>query len=198
MTDFTAIYAAIVQAVLLGGFAVLLFDRFVATLWRRIALAAMVGAAAMLPFASGASFMYFSRGLLGDPSVTTVLLLLAALFRIPRESRPVPAFISWWVVILGVLLYSTALGAGGFDLYEWGYGGHMLLPLLLFAVVIHWRRYPALAGVLGLGMLAWHFRLLESTNLWDYLLDPMLFVWAFWQLVRALLRRFKPLGTSAA
>ena len=56
MTDFTAIYAAIVQAVLLGGFAVLLFDSFVATLWRRIALAAMVGAAAMLPFASGASF----------------------------------------------------------------------------------------------------------------------------------------------
>lgn len=198
MTELTAVYATCVQALLLGAWTVLLLNRFVATPGRRIVLTAMVGAAAMLPFASGASFIYFSRGLLGDPSVTTVLLLLAALFRIQRESRPVPAFISWWVVILGVPLYSTALGAGGFDLYEWGYGGHMLLPLLLFAVVIHWRRCPALAGVLGLGMLAWHFRLLESSNLWDYLLDPMLFVWAFWQLVRAMARRFKPHRTSAS
>ena len=196
VTDITAVYATCVQALLLGVFAVLLFDRFVATLWRRFALAAMVGAAAMVPFASGASFMYFSRGLLGDPSVSTVLLLLAALFRAPRESRPVPAFIPWWVMILGVPLYSTALGAGGFDLYEWGYGGHKLLPVLLLVVAINWRRYPALAGVLGLGMLAWHFRLLESTNLWDYLLDPMLFVWALWQLVLAMLRRFKPHRTS--
>lgn len=198
MTDFTAVYAACVQAVLLGAFAVLLLpDRFMATPGRRIALAAMVGTGAMLPFASGASLMYFSRGLLGDPSVSTVLLLLVAIFRTPRESLPVPVFIPWWVVILGLPLYSTALGAGGFDLYEWGYGGHQLLPLLLFAVAIHWRRYPALAGVLGLVMLAWHFRLLESANLWDYLLDPMLFVWALWQLVLAMLRRFKPHRTSA-
>jgi hypothetical protein len=198
VTDFTAVYAACVQAVLLGAFTVVLLpDRFMATPGRRIALAAMVGAAAMVPFASGASLMYFSRGLLGDPSVSTVLLLLVALFRTPCESRPVPASIPWWVVILGLPLYLTALGAGGFDLYEWGYGGHQLLPLLLFVAAIHWRRYPALAGVLGLGMLAWHFRLLESTNLWDYLLDPMLFVWAFWQLVRAMVRRFKLPGASA-
>ena len=198
MTDLTAVYAICVQALLLGALTVLLLDRFVATPGRRIALAAMVGAAVVVPFGAGASFIYFSRGLLGDPSVTTVLLLLAALYRSPRESHPVPAFMPWWVLILCVPLYATALGAGGFDLYEWGYGGHKLLPLLLFAVVIHWRRYPALAGVLGLGMLAWHFRLLESTNLWDYLLDPMLFVWAFWRLVLAILRRFKSSGTSAA
>lgn len=198
MTDFSAVYAISVQAILLGAFAVLLLGRFVTTPGRRIALAAMVGAVALVPFGAGISAVYFSRGLLGDPSVSTVLLLLVSLYRASRELRPVPAFIPWWVTVLGAPLYATALGAGGFDLYEWGYGGHKLLPLLLFAAAIAWRRHPVLAGMLGMDMLAWHFHLLESTNLWDYLLDPLLFIWAFWRLVLAMAKRFAPRGNPAS
>jgi hypothetical protein len=198
VTDFSAGYAASVQAIVLGAFAVMLLGRFAATPGRRIALAAVVGAAALVPFGAGMSAVYFSRGLLGDPSVSTVVLLLATLYRAPREMRPVPAFIPWWATVLGAPLYATALGIGGFDLYEWGYGGHKLLPLLLLAAAIAWRRHPALAGVLGLDMLAWHFHLLESANLWDYLLDPLLFTWAFWRLVLAMVKRLAPQGNPVS
>ena len=75
------------------------------------------------------------------------------------------------------MFYPLALGLTLWDPYAWGYGS---LPLL-FAVsglacyfwLIHWERGTIIISV---AILCWLFKLHESTNLWDYLLDPFLFV----------------------
>ena len=73
----------------------------------------------------------------------------------------------------GLVLYPLAMGWGEFDPYEWGWG---FSPLFVAAGALTawwlWRRnrfgWSMLAAVV-----AWHFRLMESENYWDYLLDPI-------------------------
>jgi hypothetical protein len=76
----------------------------------------------------------------------------------------------------GVLLYPMALGLGGFDPYGLGFGSAwLLLPLLLITLfLLHGRN--RFGAVLVASVLAYNLRLLESSNLWDYLLDPLFVV----------------------
>lgn len=73
----------------------------------------------------------------------------------------------------GIFLYPMALGLGGFDPYGLGFGSTWLLvPLLLFTLwLLH--RQNRFGAILVACILAYNLRLLESSNLWDYLLDPL-------------------------
>jgi hypothetical protein len=73
----------------------------------------------------------------------------------------------------GLALYPMALGLGGFDPYEWGW---TLSPLfVVIGVLTAWWiwRGNRFGYLLLLAAAACHLRLLESTNYWDYLLDPI-------------------------
>lgn len=73
----------------------------------------------------------------------------------------------------GILLYPMALGLGGFDPYGLGFGPTWLLvPLLLFTLWLLYRQ-NRFGAILVACILAYNMRLLESSNLWDYLLDPL-------------------------
>lgn len=85
-------------------------------------------------------------------------------------------------LVLGVLLYPAALGwAGWEDTYELGW---MAYPDLLCVIwTLHLlRKGSRLAWILVLTLAFWLFQtltgnrlgLMESTNLWDYLVDPVL------------------------
>ncbi len=76
----------------------------------------------------------------------------------------------------GILLYPMALGLGRFDPYGLGFGsGRLLVPLLLITLLLlHGRN--GFGAVMVASVLAYNLRLLESSNLWDYLLDPLLVV----------------------
>lgn len=121
----------------------------------------------------------YARGIAGDLSITSILVLASAAVA-PRlldrkELRAIAAF-----VLLGALvLYPMALGIGPFDPYALGYPGQVrgaLIGLALVSLGAWFRGRILLLLSLLLGLAAYRLELLESTNLWDYILDPWLTV----------------------
>jgi hypothetical protein len=80
---------------------------------------------------------------------------------------------AWLFGAVGVLvLYPLALGIGAADPYAWGW---RLSPLfVVVGVITAWLIWTgsAFGVLLLLSAAALHLHLLESTNYWDYLLDP--------------------------
>ncbi|MDR2112355.1 MAG: hypothetical protein LBQ62_04530 [Candidatus Accumulibacter sp.] len=142
------------------------------------------------------------RGLFGGLSVSTVTLLAALTLQnmgntvfAGREAKWLPPSIA----AVALPFYPTALGWGALDPYEWGHDEALALPLAVGALALAawlagWRA-SALAFVLALA--GWRLRLLESTNLWDYLLDPLLAFTALGMLAARGLRRVRRQGRAA-
>lgn len=147
-------------------------------------LGAVIGLLALIPWSSGAisgvSPAMALRGLWGDPSITTLQLLFLALI-----SRTPSAFTTGWrapaaIAAIAALFYPLALGATDFDPYRLGYPSLLalllVLPLGIAAVTLWWRGQSLWLWLLAIDLLAWTIGLLESPNLWDTLLDPLLAV----------------------
>ncbi len=151
----------------------------------RIALAVALLIVVMLPFGalSAAEFM---RGITGDLSVPT-LLLLALAWRKPAAFTASQRNLVLGAIALAALaLYPFALGLGMFDPYRLGFGDVWFISALLVLVCIAWlRRYTLLVLTISLAVLAWSVGWYESNNLWDYLLDPWVAIYA----IAALLKR---------
>jgi hypothetical protein len=75
--------------------------------------------------------------------------------------------------IAGLLLYPFALGVGSLDPYEWGwYRSPLFIVVGVLTAGLIWRRNRF--GILLLAaVIAYHLRLFESSNYWDYLVDPL-------------------------
>ena len=131
----------------------------------------------------------YVRGAVGDLSITTLFLLswklseqLFCLNILPSDARAG----MWWIVALaGLLFYPFAMGLSPFDPYRLGYGswilpGTLLVVTIGFWLVGRWVEVLFIPWVL----LSYRFQLLESTNLWDYLLDPLVVLaawgWGVW------------------
>ena len=129
----------------------------------------------------------YPRGLLGDLSITTLVLLAVSLITALSGRRVLGtrsrAALAGWVLVAGVALYPPTLGLTRLDPYELGYRPLALVLLVAGLVVWWWWSRLGAALVLASGVAAFNLGLLESGNLWDYLLDPVLFVWAVYVLV---------------
>ena len=131
-----------------------------------------------LPLSAASSL----RVLTGDLSPTGVLLisLLISHILMPENIlKPAPqlSLLSLPIAVCGLVLYPTALGWTWLDPYSHGYFPVTLLLaiswLFIFALLADaWLLCLALI----LGLLTYHFRLMDSDNLWDYLMDPVTFV----------------------
>lgn len=155
------------------------------------ALLALVAAIALLIPFGGLPAAAYVRGMTGDLSITSVLLLLGVVMRpICGWSAPEPrerAQLLGGVVIAAVILYPMALGWGYVDPYRMGYGDPWMLgDLLLLAVAAWWGRYTFPALCIALAVLAWSLGWYESANLWDYLLDPLLALYSIVSLLWAM------------
>lgn len=152
---------------------------------RRIALAAALLIAVMLPFGalSAAEFM---RGITGDLSVPTLLLLALAWRKPAAFTTSQRNLLLASIALAALALYPFALGLGLFDPYRLGFGDVWFISALLVLVCIAWlRRYTLLVLMISLAVLAWSVGWYESNNLWDYLLDPWVAIYA----IAALLNR---------
>jgi hypothetical protein len=106
----------------------------------------------------------------------TGLLAIAAWER--AFARPVLARREWDVAwafgaISGLVLYPLALGVGSIDPYEWGwYSSPLFAAAGVLTAWLIWTRNRF--GILLLAaVVAFHLRLFESSNYWDYLIDPI-------------------------
>ena len=149
----------------------------------------------LIPFA-GMPLAAYVRGVTGDLSITTLLLLWAALLR-PwcGETNSDHRFALLTLIALAALvLYPMALGVGAYDPYRLGYGDPLFtVALLLLALFAWFRKFTLIALCIACATLAWVVGWYESDNLWDYLLDPFLSICALAKImlhaVRALLQR---------
>ncbi|MDQ1353374.1 MAG: hypothetical protein QG657_3680 [Acidobacteriota bacterium] len=75
-------------------------------------------------------------------------------------------------IVMGLLLYPMALGLGPYDPYSLGWKFSLLFVLIMVLTIFLLLKRTPLGIVLMLCILAYHLRLLESPNFWDYLIDP--------------------------
>lgn len=123
-----------------------------------------------------------TRGIFGDLSITTIVLLGYFLI-FPTSSREKSKQLFILVLITGILFYPTALGLGMTDPYQWGYLNAyrglttpiLFLTILVIIVLVTLRLNNDLI-LLCLAMAIGTFLIgaMESRNIWDYLIDPLI------------------------
>lgn len=149
-------------------------------------LAGAILIALAIPF-GGLSVAEVVRGITGDLSIVTLALLLLPLM-LPRTNGRAPSrakILSEFnltlllLVCAAVALYPMALGVGMFDPYRPGFGNLWFIAGLLFMASAAWiRGYALIALSLSLAVLAWSVGWYESNNIWNYLLDPWVSIYA--------------------
>lgn len=160
-----------------------------------------VYAVVLLPI-FGLSLAGFLRGMVGDLSMPSVLLLVAALVARLRQLAGNDGR-AWWnqrerfalhvfISVLALLLYPFALGLGMLDPYRSGFGGVSLLVMLALLSLWSMRRGSyLLPAACSLAVLAWSLGWYESTNIWDYLIDVPLALYASVQTLKVMLKARK-------
>ena len=125
----------------------------------------------------------YVRGITADLSVTLVALAAWRLFHLALGWRAIAKrdllAVAGVTALAAVFLYPLALGWGDWDAYRPGWGSWGMLASLLVLCVVCWiKGLRALPALVALALLAWSFGWMESGNLWDYLLDPWLSLYA--------------------
>ncbi len=125
----------------------------------------------------------YLRGIIGDLSITSVILLTVSLLKYLFDWRFFNEEKRWLlqsvIAITAVVFYPLALGMGYFDPYRLGFGNiYFLITLFVIAIAACYKRYSLLAICIALAVLAWSVGWYESTNLWNYLLDPFVAAYA--------------------
>ena len=129
----------------------------------------------------------YVRGVTGDLSVVLTLLLWSSVL---LPSRPVPIAFRIALSIIALLFYPLALGLGMLDPYAWGYGSLVLLiAIAMFALVCGLLGWTKGVWIIAIAIVAWAGHWHESTNLWDYVLDPLLCLWALISCIHVLYRK---------
>ncbi len=124
----------------------------------------------------------FSRGLLGDLSFASILMLATYLLTIMKTDRTRNAnSFNGVVILMAAILYPTSLGLGHFDMYSIGFASdgfyNYLVTVIAGLGIIAWYvGYAQIAIWLTLSVLAHGLNLFESNNLWNYLLDPLVVI----------------------
>lgn len=149
---------------------------------RRALLPGAVFALLLIPF-GGMPFAAYVRGMTGDLSITTLVLLCCTMLR-PwygcAEVQDKHRLALLTLIALAALgLYPMALGVGVHDPYRLGYGNlQFVAALLLLALAAWFRGFSLIALCIALATLAWTVGWYESDNLWDYLIDPFVAIYA--------------------
>ena len=133
----------------------------------------------LIPFGD-LSIAHYVGLLTGDISPVTVTLLLVYVYG-QFFGRTYSADISTIQLLISgtaIMLYPTALGLSMFDPYSHGYHPIVLSPLLLalFCLGVY-RGWYLLSTVLAIAFASYVLSILDSDNLWDYLIDPVLAIW---------------------
>ncbi len=151
---------------------------------RLVLLTIAIFTAALLPLGELPAAAYV-RSVAGDLSITTIVWLGYGLLRLwlgapPLDAKSVVPFKAL-IALAAAALYPMALGIGRFDPYRLGFGDPWFVGgLLALALAAWWARLTGISVCISLAVLAWAVGWYESKNLWDYLLDPLVSLYALW------------------
>ncbi|MDX8386229.1 MAG: hypothetical protein R8M11_06915 [Gallionella sp.] len=157
-------------------------------------LLSLVFVLAVIPFGELPLAAYV-RGATGDLSITTLVLIWGGLLQrwcgcISIDAKQRDALLKV-VALVAVFLYPLSLGVGMFDPYRYGFGCEVLIFALLTIALAAWIKKSGLIVLcIALASLAWSIGWYESNNLWDYLIDPFLAIYALWALMISMKERF--------
>lgn len=131
----------------------------------------------------------YIRGVSSDLSITLVALACLGLGQRLLELRVLDprerTVVNMVVAAAALFLYPLALGWGDWDAYRLGWGAPVLWAALLALSLVCWVKGLRLLPLLvALALLAWVAGVLESGNLWDYLIDPWLAVAALFHCIK--------------
>jgi hypothetical protein len=144
--------------------------------WRLTSLLALIsGIIALLPM-GGIPLARWLIGMNANFSFPLLAIAFNKAWENATGSRVLDANASMasWIFGLaaGLALYPMALGLGDFDPYVLGWGTSWLFAFLAAATIVLLLMKNRFAVVLIACILGYDLNLLESTNLWDYLVDP--------------------------
>jgi hypothetical protein len=129
----------------------------------------------------------YLRGVIGDLSVTSWILLVTAVVSkvTDRELHRPKSFTALMALILisGLVLYPSALGVSYLDTYALGYAATSLIAVFFLLSLAAWLlEYRLVTVCLTASVLAYSLRIFESRNLWDYWIDPLATIYALFGL----------------
>lgn len=132
---------------------------------------------------------HYIRVLTGDLSIFGFFWLGAAAVQVlatssrfyTRQER----HIAMALLVAALVLYPSALGLSPLDSYSIGYLPNHLGPavFILFLCAL-WLNYWVAAAGLAAALFAFYFSALESNNLWDYLMDPVIVFYSIFILMK--------------
>jgi hypothetical protein len=141
-------------------------------------LAYLLSAAIIVLPLSNWLLIEFSRGLLTDLSLASLLMLGTYLLSILKVKRPINDMsLNLVILLFAILLYPASMGLGMFDPYSLGFASHVyydyfVLGIAAMGILAAYIGYQQLAIWLTLSCIAHGLQVYESSNLWNYLLDP--------------------------
>ena len=174
----TANYLAAISALLIiTAIAVLLSQRFPGR-WRWPVLITVV-LVSLVPLQVTSIYRWI-QGAAGELSIVTLILLTGFIAR-RLSGREIISYharrhLYFLVLLTGFLLYPATLGLSAYDPYRAGFG--LVLPLLLISLaLLYWLlRQRQMAIILLITVTAWKLQIMTSLNIWDYLIDPLLWL----------------------
>jgi len=183
MSGMSGVLPYVGQVLLLAVLASVIPGRFVNDSRLRLGLVAVLLALGLFLPVSGLTIAQWLRSVTGDLSVLTLVIfssiLAQRLFHFNLVAAHSKKRLLLVVAVVGVVFYPLALGVSAFDPYHLGYAAVWMSALLCLASIIAWLSAKRdLSIILLLPLIAYNLHLLESSNLWDYLLDPILLVYA--------------------
>lgn len=159
--------------------------------WRLTTILALIsGIIALLPVGG----LPLARWLFGINANFSIPLLAVAFHKAWENASGTTlldrnASMASWIFGLGagLALYPMALGLGDFDPYALGWGTSWLFVFLLIVTIVLLLMKNRFAVVLIACILGYDLHLLESPNLWDYLVDPFFTLLSFGALIHYLI-----------
>jgi len=146
---------------------------------RTVVLASVSGLLVILPI-GGLPVGRWWVSLYANPSIPLVALLFSWVMKNCFQTKLLdPAAIQTctiFSVVAGAVLYPMAMGIGTADPYCAGWHFSWLFVMLLGITLVLIFFNNRFSFVLLATILAFNFHLLESRNLWDYLVDPVLVI----------------------
>ena len=131
----------------------------------------------------GLAIAEYTRSIIGDLSIMSCLLIAVYFLReyANKELMPASEFkcLMIFYAVVGLAFYPPTLGFGPIDPYSWGYRSQcMALALLATGGLLVWARFNATCLLISLSVVAYLGELAASRNLWDYLMDPILWIYS--------------------